>query len=311
MNAADPRAAQAAHVASLAQLACVLEASAPKPGNVSPGRPFENLRYEDFVISALAIGRAFEGVAHQSIGQTVRLAIESTREWTATNTNLGIVLLLAPLASAVNGVGGHFWRTPSQTRDCPPKVTSDPIDRARVRERLEQTTVEDARDVYAAIRLARPGGLGNAGAQDVADEPTMTLLEVMRLAADRDSIANEYASGFELTFTMGTPTLERARRDGLHWDDAIVETFLTLLAHTPDTHIVRRTGTAAAEQVSQLARDALSRGGVRSPDGRRAIDDMDRSMRDARHSLNPGTTADLTTAAIFVVLLGGCWSGSA
>jgi triphosphoribosyl-dephospho-CoA synthase len=190
-------------------------------------------------------------------------------------------------------------------------VTSDPNYRARVRELLEQTTVDDARDVYAAIRLARPGGLGNASAQDVADEPTMTLLEVMRLAADRDSIASEYASGFELTFTTGSPALERARRDGLHWDDAIVETFLTLLAHTPDTHIVRRTGTAAAEQVSQYARDVLSRGGVRSPDGRRAIDDMDRSMRDARNSLNPGTTADLTTAAIFVVLVGGGCSRSA
>jgi triphosphoribosyl-dephospho-CoA synthase len=157
--------------------------------------------------------------------------------------------------------------------------------------------------VYKAIRLARPGGLGKTVAQDVADEPTMTLVEVMRLAADRDSIASEYATGFALTFTIGAPALERARRDGLPWDDAIVETFLTLLAQKADTHIARRTGADAAEQVSRLARAVLDEDGVRSMAGRRAIDDMDRSMRDARNSLNPGATADLTTAAIFVELV--------
>jgi triphosphoribosyl-dephospho-CoA synthase len=157
--------------------------------------------------------------------------------------------------------------------------------------------------VYQAIRLARPGGLGKSEAQDVADEPSMTLLEVMRLAADRDSIASEYVTGFELTFTIGAPALERARREGLPWDDAIVETFLTLLARQADTHIVRRTGLDAAEQVSRRARAVLDEGGVRSVAGRLAIDDMDRSMRDARNSLNPGSTADLTTAAIFVELV--------
>ena len=136
----------------MAQLACILEASAPKPGNVSPGRPFADLRYEDFVASAIAIGRAFEGVGAQHLGRTVRAAIESTLEWAPSNTNLGIVLLLAPLARAVPN---------------------------SVREVLNATTVDDARDVYRAIRLARPGGLGTSDAQDVADEPTMTLLEVM------------------------------------------------------------------------------------------------------------------------------------
>src|SRR5262245_6819021 len=90
----------------MVQLACVLEASAPKPGNVSPGRPFEDLRYEDFVASAVAIGPAFECAGSRPLGETIRLAIESTREWTSTNTNLGIVLLLAPLArAALTGVG--------------------------------------------------------------------------------------------------------------------------------------------------------------------------------------------------------------
>jgi triphosphoribosyl-dephospho-CoA synthase len=174
---------------------------------------------------------------------------------------------------------------------------------------LDESTIDDARDVYAAIRQAAPGGLGRAAAQDVTDEPTMTLLDVMRLAAERDGIAREYATAFDVTFGTGAPALERARRDGLCWNDAVVETFLTLLAARPDTHVMRRGGAALAEEASRLAGAALAAGGVRSTDGRRAVDNMDRALRDARHIGNPGTTADLTAAAIFVVLLGGGWQG--
>jgi triphosphoribosyl-dephospho-CoA synthase len=167
--------------------------------------------------------------------------------------------------------------------------------------------VEDAREVYHAIRLAAPGGLGRADTQDVAADPTMTLVEVMRLAAGRDGIAREYASGFETTFGTGAPALAAARRDGLSWGDAVVETYLTLLAASADTHVARRAGGAAAEEVSRMARAALGAGGVRSKAGRRSIEDMDRRLRDPRNTANPGTTADLTAAAIFVVLLDGGW----
>jgi triphosphoribosyl-dephospho-CoA synthase len=93
----------------------------------------------------------------------------------------------------------------------------------------------------------------------------------------------------------------------LTWDDAIVETFLYLLAAAPDTHVARRGGAAAAEAVQQRAVVALAAGGVRSPEGTRAIEEMDRALRDARNVANPGTTADLTAAAAFVVLVGGGW----
>jgi triphosphoribosyl-dephospho-CoA synthase len=163
--------------------------------------------------------------------------------------------------------------------------------------------------VYAAIRRARPGGLGRVEEQDIARDPDVTLIETMRLAADRDGIAREYATAFETTFQIGAPTLVRARRDGLTWDESIVETFLHLLAASPDTHIVRRGGTVAAEEVRQRAVDVLAAGGVRSLEGRRAIEQMDRALRDERNLANPGTTADLTAAACFVVLLEGGWRG--
>lgn len=273
----------AADIAALAQLACLLEVSAPKPGNVSPGRHFADLTYEDFLTSAVAIGPAFTRVADQPVGETIRQAIEGTACWTKTNTNLGIVLLLAPLAKAAASGAGEL--------------------RGELRRVLDETTVDDAREVYAAIRRAKPGGLGRSDAQDIASEPDVTLLEAMRLAADRDGIAREYATAFAVTFERGAPTLAHARADGLPWSDAVVETYLSLLAHSVDTHIVRRTGVAAAERVSMLAREVLEAGGVRSAAGRQAVDEMDRALRDGRNSNNPGTTADLTAAAIFVTLV--------
>jgi triphosphoribosyl-dephospho-CoA synthase len=291
------RALGAADIASAAQLACLLEASAPKPGNVSPGRHFADARYEDFLASAVAIGEPLAGAGMRPVGTTVRLAVEATGRWTRSNTNLGIVLLLTPLARAAladeAAVVSGFSRTLRDT----------------VRQVLDETTVDDARETYAAIRRAAPGGLGQVGAQDVADEPTITLLDAMRLAADRDAVAREYATAFEITFGTGAPALDRARGAGLSWDEAIVETFLTLLAANPDTHVARRGGAELAADISKQARGALTSGGVRSTSGRRAIDDMDRRMRDSRNTGNPGTTADLTAAAIFVVLLGGGWAG--
>ena len=224
------------------------------------------------------------GAGRRPVGETVRLAIEATAQWTRSNSNLGIVLLLAPLARAAN-IGANTGL------------------RAALARVLEETSVDDARNVYAAIRLAGPGGLGEAESQDVADEPDVTLLAAMRMAADRDAIAREYANGFEVTFETGASVLARARTDGLSWDDAIVETFLTLLAGTADTHIARRSGMALARKVTEWAQGVMAAGGVRSARGRRATAEFDRSLRNKETRANPGTTADLTAAAIFVTLL--------
>jgi triphosphoribosyl-dephospho-CoA synthase len=279
-----------------AQLACLLEASAPKPGNVSPGCRFGDMGYEDFLASAVALGDPLRHAAESSIGATVRRAVEATARWTPANTNLGIVLLLVPLVRAASR-GEAAGDTP---------IAAGAL-RDEVRTVLAQTTVEDARDVYAAIRRAAPGGLGRAAEQDVAEEPTVSLLEAMRLAADRDDVAREYATAFETTFEVGAPALAHARGEGLPWDDAVVDTFLRLLAGRPDTHIARRAGGAAASDVSARAAQALAAGSVRSASGRAMIDALHHELRGKGGLLNPGTTADLTTAAIFVLLASGGW----
>lgn len=277
-------------IAAAAQLACLLEASAPKPGNVSPGIAFHDTRYEDFLASAAAIAPAFLDAGAQPLGETIRRAIEDTRRWTSANTNLGIVLLLAPLARAAHA--------PS------PKALRD-----RVRQVIAATTVADAVAVYGAIRLARPGGLGEVAAEDVATSPTVTLAAAMELASERDDIAREYVTAFARTFTVGAPALTKARATGLDWPDAIVECYLALLADSPDTLITRKLGPDAASEVRARAIAVRAAGGMRTNAGRHAVASLDLALRDARNSRNPGTTADITAAAVFVVLLNAGWNG--
>jgi triphosphoribosyl-dephospho-CoA synthase len=274
-------------ISAAAQLACLLEVSAPKPGNVSPERHFHDTRYEDFLASAVAIGPALAEAGSRPLGATIRSAVEATARWTRSNTNLGIVLLLAPLARAAARPGGDL--------------------RSRVAAVLDETTVADAVEAYAAIRLARPGGLGKAGAEDVAVAPTVTLRDAMALAADRDAVAREYVTGFAVTFDVGVPALAAARRRGASWSEATVECFLALLAAVPDTHVARKLGRSEAERLSARAREVVAAGGTGSSEGRRALAALDAELRDARNTRNPGTSADLTCAALFVVILEGGW----
>lgn len=265
--------------------ACILEASAPKPGNVSPGRPFANMTYEDFVASAVAIGPPLGAAGERPLGETILAAVEATRAVAGANTNLGIILLLAPLARAV-------------------RQAAHPAElRARLAEVLEVTTVADARLAYRAIAAARPSGLGQVSAQDVHSEPTVTLRAAMVLAAERDLVAREYATDFALTFELLLPVIRRARAAGLEWDAAVVEAYLTLLAREPDTLIARKVGMAAAEAVSAEAGAILALGDLAAPPALARLAAFDERLRDSENSRNPGTTADLTAAAVFVALI--------
>jgi triphosphoribosyl-dephospho-CoA synthase len=274
-------------IAAAAQLACLLEVSAPKPGNVSPERHFHDTRYEDFLASAVAIGPALAAAGVRPLGITIRSAIEATARWTTSNTNLGIVLLLAPLARAAARADGNL--------------------RDRLGAVLDETTVADAAETYTAIRRVRPGGLGQSSAEDVSQSPTVTLRQAMALAAERDAIAREYTNRFALTFEVGAPALTAARSRGMMWTEATVECFLALLAAGPDTHIARKLGRTEAERISARARAVVAAGGTGSAEGRADLTALDAELRDARNTRNPGTTADLTCAALFVVILEGGW----
>jgi triphosphoribosyl-dephospho-CoA synthase len=262
----------------------VLEASAEKPGNITPSHDFHDTTYEDMVRSAIAVGPELARAGERGVGDTVLAAVQASRRAAPANTNLGIALLLAPLARAA--------------------LAGGPL-RARLAATLGALDVADARAAYAAIRLAGAGGLREPVEHDVRSEPTVGLREAMATAAARDSIASEYTSDYALSFEVGVPALATALGDGLAVREAIVELHLRLLDAAPDTLIARRRGAEAATRVSEGAREVLAAGGVRTAAGRRALRTFDASLRESGNALNPGTTADLVTATLFVALLEG------
>jgi triphosphoribosyl-dephospho-CoA synthase len=271
-------------VVRAAQLACVLEASAAKPGNVTPSHDFDDTSYEDMLRSGIALGPELGRAGERGVGETVLAAVRASRGVAGANTNLGIALLLAPLARAA--------------------LTGEPL-RERLGDVLRALTVDDARDAYAAIRLAGAGGLDAPVEHDVRDEPRVTLREAMAAAAQRDTIASEYVTDHAVTFELGLPALADALGDGLRPRHAIVELALRLLAAVPDTLIARKRGADAAGRVAAGARQVLAAGGMRSARGRTALAGFDASLRKDGNALNPGTTADLVTAVLFVALLEG------
>ncbi len=268
---------------NLAQVACILEATARKPGNVHRFADFADLDYLDFVLSASAVSEPLDRAEQTGVGLAVLAAVEATRRVISTNSNLGMILLLAPMAAVPR-----------------PENLADGL--ARV---LAGTTVEDARCVYRAIRLANPGGLGEVADQDVNDDPTVTLREAMALAADRDLVARQYVNGYEQVLGEGLRALKKGLDDGRPLETAIVGTFLELLARHPDTLIARKTGWERAREASDRVREVLDAGWPDQVEGRRLFQSLDEWLRSDGNRLNPGATADLTAAVLFAGLRDG------
>ena len=280
-------------VAQLVREACIREVSAPKPGNVNRNHNFSDTAFEDFILSAEAVVPAFEKAGQTGVGRIVWQAITDCRSQVRSNTNLGIVLLLAPLAKACLEAGEKSGSV-------------NTVDTKQLRQVLHDVlhslTVEDARLAYEAIRVAKPGGMHKVSAEDITEEPSVSLLEAMELAKATDAIASEYVTDFEITFEIAFPALKEALSRGADYLNAVVHAFLYVLSRVPDTLIARKNGAEISRQISHWAADALTYGGVYSSLGRGKISRLDNVLCDRTHKLNPGTTADLTTAAIFLDL---------
>jgi triphosphoribosyl-dephospho-CoA synthase len=263
-----------------AQAACILDVATFKPGNVSLAYGFAEMTALDFLLSAAAIAPVLEAAPLRRIGDTILECIRQTRKVTTTNTNLGIVLLLAPLAS----VQPHLDL------------------RGGLMKALMRLDVADARAAYEAIRLAQPGGLGTVGEQDVTAEPTVTLREAMALAADRDLIARQYVNDFEQVFEGAEVIRDMMGRPATDVTTAVVRLHLTFLAKYPDSLIARKLGLDAAKEVSRRARQVLDSPAPQGFDSAKASQLHVWLLGRGGQSRNPGATADLVTASLFVAL---------
>ncbi len=268
---------------SAQSLATIIEATAPKPGNVHRGSDFEDSTYPDFIVAAVATGPVFEEAVELPLGQTILTAVQVTRRAVGTNTNLGTILLVAPLAKVPRTV--HLT--------------------TGVADVLAQSTPQDARDVYAAIRNAAPGGLGTSDTADVHDEPPADLLAAMRLAAEHDMVARQYAENFHHVLTVVLPWLEEALSAGMSLATAVVHVHLRLMAEFPDSLIARRRGEQVANQSAGMAATVLAAGSPHDEAYQDALADLDFWLRTDGHRRNPGTTADLLAAGLFAALRDG------
>jgi triphosphoribosyl-dephospho-CoA synthase len=268
----------AARVAGAFQAACRDELAALKPGNVHVFADGHRMTVADFLRSADAAAMPLAEPGAR-VGLRILAAVEATLAAVETNTNLGIILLCAPLAAAAE-------RDPHQLRGGLTDV-------------LASLDVEDAALAFRAIARASPAGLGHAERHDVHAAPTVTLREAMAHAAERDRIARQYVTDFTDVFEMGVPLVQEALARDVEPSWATLTVYLGFLAAFPDTHIERKHGAAPAREVRDAAAKLRDRIAAGEPmDGlRAALLAWDADLKAA--GINPGTSADLTVATLF------------
>ena len=263
--------------------ACLAEIRAPKPGNVSDYSAGHGMTAQQFKASANAIAEPLT-VPGASVGERILCAVQATQEAVGCNTNLGIVLLAAPLLCAAQQPGERALR---------PRVSSV----------LQQLTQQDAELAYEAIRLAKPAGLGSSVRHDVSEKPKVTLLAAMQEARDRDSIARQYANGFADVFDVGVLRAREtlARFAGEEW--SVLSAYLAILGRFPDSHVERKFGSELARQISSRAA-VLDSAWQRCDSPQAMLPQLlafDAELK--RDGINPGTAADLSVASLLALRL--------
>jgi triphosphoribosyl-dephospho-CoA synthase len=265
--------------------ACRLDVEVLKPGNVSVHSPGHGMLARQFLDSAEAAQAALF-TPGAGVGERIEGAVRATLAVAGCNTNLGIVLLCAPIAAALEAF---------------PRARDAQALREAVEAVLRALDVDDAVHAFRAIAAANPGGLGRAQAQDVREAPTLTLREAMALAAGRDSIARQYDQGLADLFDVGLPAFHA----GATVHEGMLRAWLAFLARWPDSHIVRKQGVAVAQTVLKQAAgldQRLRREGPAALAAELALWDETLKSR----GINPGTTADLAVATAMLAAVTAC-----
>lgn len=310
------RANTADYISKSLELGILFEISAHKPGNVSVVTDFDHTRYEHFLISAvvatatfknaaqrgIAISRAQIPVSRAGVGYNIGVCAQNIQNWQhGGNTLLGAVILLMPLAVSAG-------------MSLPEKGFFDILKlRRNIKKIIESTTPEDAVNVYKAIAIAKPSGLGKAPKLDVNDPGSInrilsdktSLFEVFKIAEKYDTICSEWVNNYPITFDVAYPSLNKQLTDSVDINTATIRTFLEVLAAYPDTFIARKTSLQTATRVSRRASEVLNLGWPQTRVGQRSLREFDRDLRRSSNLLNPGTTADIMAAALSLIVLEG------
>ena len=268
----------------LYQQACEIELQAFKPGNVSIYSAAHDMTVDDFRLSAKVSAPPLCN-PNYSLGEKIFYAVKATHEAVGCNTNLGIILLCAPLIQAV----GY----------CTTRISL----RQSLHQVLANTTVADAEWTFKAITMAAPAGLGDAKEQDVKTIASVTLMEAMKLASAKDRIALQYLTDYKDIFDFAVLRYndELLKWGYHHW--AAVAVYADLLSHYPDSHIERKYGNQYTEMLGSRMNQLNSElSATENPDLMMPLlHSIDQELKSQR--INPGTTADMTVATVFTVFL--------
>ena len=292
-----------------------MEASANKPGNVNRTAGFENTRYEHFLASAVAAAPSFELAAERGVGvsrgeihvsdvglgRIIKDCVTNVNAWQrGGNTLLGTAIMLSPIAVAAG-------MTPTKE-----DIFEIPKLRENVKNVVESTTPEDAVDVYEAIKIADPSGLGTAPELDINDPDSINKILKEKISlyqtfqiAEYDTVCSEWVNNYPITFGVAYPSIMEQIRKTDDLNMAIIHTFLKVLAEYPDTFIARKVGIEKAQEVSSTAKEVLKLGGLETSGGTERLREFDLELRKSSNLLNPGTTADIIAAALALSVLSG------
>jgi triphosphoribosyl-dephospho-CoA synthase len=307
---------KAKHISKCLELAILFEVTSSKPGNVNLVAEFEDTKIEHFLASAVGASATFEkgaanGIAisneklnieNANAGELIKKCVIDINSWqNGGNTLLGTVMLFVPLAIAAG-------MTEVSLKD---KFNLQMI-RKNLKLVVESTTALDAVNTYEAIDIAKPSGLNQAPDLDVNSKKSkerllkenVSLFKVFQIAARYDDICYEWVNNFPLTFDKTyTYMIEQLKTQTLN--KAIVHSFLKLLSERPDTFISRKAGVEKANEVSKEALKVLQLGGLETREGKESMLEFDKFLRSSGNNLNPGTTADITAAALALCNLNG------
>jgi triphosphoribosyl-dephospho-CoA synthase len=257
--------------------ACLAEIEALKPGNVHIFADGHGMTVQDFIRSAEAASDEI-ALGGASVGRRILNAVNATWDAVGCNTNLGIALLAAPLLLAAERGWGRDLQTALQSV-------------------LADLTVEDADLAFQAILRASPAGLGDSDQNDVRKAASVSLLDAMRTAQHRDNIAKQYVTTYADIFAAAK--LYDAMN--IKWERpawAATAVYLHLFSSLEDSHIVRKYGRAKAEEIRREAERHYRQFIVLENPKTYMLKllDFDASLK--ARGLNPGTSADMTVAAI-------------
>ena len=251
-----------------------------KPGNVNLLSSHKDTKAQDYLDSAILSSKELFN-QNYSLGKRILESVNVTRSKVNVNTNLGIILLCAPVIQSY--------------------IDFNNLDlREGIKKTLSTTSIKDTHDLCAAINISSPGGLGDSDMYDTASYPNASIKQIMNYSQEYDRISYQYSHNFSDIFDFIIPKLEFLNQRYESLDISLSLLFIEILAKIPDSHISRKFGDKIAKKTSNNAHDLLKiLDREHDPDYlAKALNNLDYEYK--KKGINPGTTADLLVASLMI-----------